>query len=63
LVIKQGEPVTLNFAYSSVENPSSTIELPDTNIDTTTISVVVQQSSSNSSSEVFTLAENFLSSG
>jgi hypothetical protein len=60
LTIKQGEPTTLNFAYSSVENPSSTINLPDTNIDTTTITVVVQQSSSNSSSEVFTLAENFL---
>jgi hypothetical protein len=60
LTIRQGEPTTLSFAYSSAENPSSTINLPDTNIDTTTISVVVQQSSSNSSSEVFTLAENFL---
>jgi len=60
LAIKQGEPITLNFAYSSAQNPTSTIELPDSNIDTTTITVVVQQSSSNSSSEVFTLAENFL---
>jgi hypothetical protein len=60
LTIKQGEPTTLNFAYSLAENPSSIIDLPDTNIDTTTISVVIQQSSSNSSSEVFTLAENFL---
>ena len=60
LTIKQGEPTTLSFSYSSAENPSSTISLPDTNIDTTTISVIVQQSSSNSSSEVFTLAENFL---
>jgi len=60
LIIKQGEPTTLSFSYSLAENPSSTISLPDTNIDTTTISVVVQQSSSNSSSEVFTLAKNFL---
>ena len=60
LTIKQGQPTTLSFDYSSAENPSSIITLPDTNIDTTTISVVIQQSSSNSSSEVFTLAENFL---
>lgn len=61
LTIKQGEPVNLSFTYDSVTNPSSIFELPDTNIDTTTITVTVQQSVSNNTTEVFTLVNNFLS--
>jgi hypothetical protein len=60
LVIKQGEPVTLSFTYDDATNPTAIFELPDTNIDTTTISVVVQQSTSNSSSQVFTLVDDYL---
>jgi hypothetical protein len=60
LVIKQGEPVTLSFTYDSAANPTAIFELPDTNVDTTTISVVVQQSTSNSSSQVFTLVDDYL---
>lgn len=61
LTIKQGEPVTLTFTYDSASNPTAIFELPDTNIDTTTISVIVQQSTSNSASEVFTLVDDYLS--
>jgi hypothetical protein len=61
LTIKQGEPVVLNFTYSSSGNPTSVFELPDTNIDTSTISVTVQQNNSNGSSMVYTLVDNFLS--
>ena len=60
LTIKQGEPVSLSFTYDSVQNPSILFDLPDSTIDTSTLTVVVQQSSSNSSSEVYTLAHNFL---
>jgi hypothetical protein len=60
LVIKQGEPVTLSFTYDSAANPTAIFELPDTNVDTTTISVVVQQSTSNTSSQVFTLVDDYL---
>jgi hypothetical protein len=60
LVIKQGEPVTLTFTYDSAANPTAIFELPDTNVDTTTISVIVQQSTSNSSSQVFTLVDDYL---
>lgn len=60
VVIKQGEPVTLSFTYDAAANPSAIFELPDTNIDTTTISVTVQQSSSNSSSQVFTFVDDYL---
>ena len=60
LVIKQGEPVTLSFTYDSAANPTAIFELPDTNVDTDTISVVVQQSTSNTSSQVFTLVDDYL---
>lgn len=60
LTIKQGEPVTLSFTYDSAANPTAIFELPDTNIDTTTISVTVQQSTSNNASEVFTLVTDYL---
>ena len=60
LVIKQGEPVTLTFTYDDAANPTAIFELPDTNVDTDTISVVVQQSTSNSSSQVFTLVDDYL---
>jgi len=60
LVIKQGEPVTLTFTYDDAANPTAIFELPDINVDTATISVVVQQSTSNSSSQVFTLVDDYL---
>ena len=41
-------------------NTTAIFELPDTNVDTDTISVVVQQSTSNSSSQVFTLVDDYL---
>jgi hypothetical protein len=61
VTIKQGEPVTLNFTYDSAANPTAIFELPDTNVDTATITVTVQQSGSNTSSEVFTLVNDYLS--
>ena len=61
LVIKQGEPVTLTFTYDSGANPTAIFELPDTDVDTTTITVSVQQSGSNTSTQVFTLVDDYLS--
>jgi hypothetical protein len=61
LVIKQGEPVTLTFTYDSGANPTAIFELPDTDVDTTTITVTVQQSGSNTSTQVFTLVDDYLS--
>lgn len=59
--IKQGFSVTYTFAVDSVSNPSYTFQLPDTGVDTTTIKVRVQKSSSNSSYNIYNLAEDFLS--
>jgi len=59
--IKQGIPSTLTFTVNSSSNPKYLFNIPETNLDTTTIQVLVQQSSSNTSYEVFTKAENYLS--
>ena len=58
--IKQGIPATYNFAVDSSTNPTYTFEIPDASIDTTTIKVLVQQSSSNSSYDIFKPATNYL---
>lgn len=59
--IKQGLPVTYSFTVDSTSNPTYTFELPDSGIDTSTIRVSVQQSLSNTYSEVYTLADDYLS--
>jgi hypothetical protein len=60
LHIKQGLPATLTFTVDSINNPKYLFEIPDQGVDTTTLSVTVQQSGSNSSSEVYSTATNFL---
>jgi hypothetical protein len=61
LVIKQGEPITINYTYDSAANPTAIFDLPDTNADTTTLTVSVQQSGSNTAYEIYTLASDYLS--
>jgi len=58
--LKQGTPSTYNFTVDSVSNPTYTFEIPDTKIDTSTLQVTVQQTSSNASYDVYTLATNYL---
>lgn len=60
LVLKQGIPGTYTYAVDSTTNPTYTFEIPDANIDTTTIKVIVQQSSSNTAFENYSPAANFL---
>ena len=61
VTLKQGIPSTVSYTVNSITNPSYTFEIPETNVDTTTISVVVQQSSTNAASQVYNLASNYLS--
>jgi len=61
LTIKQGEPINLNYTYDSAANPTAIFDLPDTNIDTSTLTVSVQQSGSNTAYEIYTLASDYLS--
>ena len=58
--IKQGQPADLAFTVDSTTNPSYTFEIPETTVDTTTLTVSVQQSGSNTSTEVYNPATDYL---
>lgn len=60
VIIKQGNPLNYSFAVDTTANPSTTFTIPDTNIDTTTLRVSVQQSGSNTTSDVYNIASNYL---
>jgi hypothetical protein len=60
VIIKQGIPTTQSYLVDSTTNPNYVFTIPDVNIDTTTLVVSVQQSSTNSAYQVFTLAPSYL---
>ena len=59
--LKQGIPVTTNSVVDSTTNPNYTFEIPDADVDTSTISVSVQKSSTNSYSEIYNLSDSYSS--
>lgn len=58
--IKQGTPATLTFTVDTTANPNCVFALTDTGIDTTSLQVTVQQSSSNGAIQVFNRSTDFL---
>lgn len=58
--IKQGVYGAYRFTVDSVTNPNYLFEIPDSTIDTTTLRIIVQESSSNSTYETFNLSTDFL---
>jgi hypothetical protein len=60
LKIKQGLPTTLTFTVDTIENPNFIFEIPDTNVDTTSLVVSVQTSGTDNTTIPFNLATNFL---
>lgn len=60
VTLKQGTPVTLTFTYSSTGNPSSSFQLPDVNIDTTSLLVQVYPNGYSTEFSVYTNATNYL---
>ena len=60
LNIYEGDLVTYQYTYNSSTNPKSVFKIPDSNIDTTTLLVTVQTSSSNLSSTTYSLASDVL---
>jgi hypothetical protein len=58
--IAQGIPSSFSFTYNSTTNPKQIFEIPDSNIDTSTLLVLVQDSSSNTTYEAYTLATDFI---
>ena len=61
LSIYQGIPSTYSYVYNSTENPKAIFTLNDLNIDTGTLSVTVQESSSNLFYETYNQTSNYLS--
>ena len=57
--IKQGTSSNYSFAVNSTANPKFIFEIPDTNIDTSTLTVSIQQSSVNTNTELFILASYY----
>ena len=56
LYIYQGQPLTYTFTYNSTNNPTQSFELPDAGVDTSTLEILVQESSTSLKTERFTLA-------
>lgn len=60
VVIKQGYYNTYTFDVDKQSNPNLIFTIPDENIDTSTLTVIVQKTSSSSDSTVYTLAKDYL---
>lgn len=63
LTLKQGRPQINSFLVDTGTNPKSLFKLPDTDIDTTTLLVAVQQSTSNTSLTTYSPSTDYLSLG
>lgn len=59
--IKQGEVVTRQYLMDSSTNPTREFLIPSSNVDTTTISVAVQQSASNAATFIYNQNEDIVS--
>jgi len=61
LKIKQGTPAGMSYVVDSTQNPKYTFKIPEINVDTNTLSVTVQETSTNTSFQVYNKATSFLS--
>jgi len=59
VVIKQGEVITLQYEMTS-DNKNRRFEIPSANVDTTTLVITVQESSSNTDTKVYAQAEDLV---
>jgi hypothetical protein len=60
--LKAGTPQLTTFVYSAIDNPASRFELPNDDIDTSTLLVTVQESISNTSLKVFQISTDITES-
>ena len=58
--IYEGDIVSYQYTYNSTTNPKAIFAIPDENVDTSTLQVTVQVSSSNLSSDTYLLATDVL---
>lgn len=60
LNIYEGDLISYDYTYNSSTNPKAVFPIPDANVDTSTLVVTVQASSSNLYSDTYTLATDSL---
>jgi hypothetical protein len=60
IVISQGIASSYSYTYNSTANPKQLFEIPDSNIDTATLIVSVQESSTNTASVTYNLSTNYI---
>lgn len=60
VIIKQGTPTAISYAVDSTQNPTYTFKIPEVNVDTSTLAVTVQESSTNTAFQTFTRATDVL---
>jgi hypothetical protein len=60
LSIYEGDLISYDYTYNSATNPKAVFPIPDANVDTSSIVVTVQVSSSNLSSATYSLATDVL---
>lgn len=58
--IYEGQLVNYVYTYNADSNPKGIFQIPDTNVDTSTLQVTVQASSTNVYSEIFTVSTDIL---
>lgn len=58
--IYQGNPSSITYTHNEQLNPNAIFQIPDENVDTSTLLVTVQQSSVNTAYEIYTLASDVL---
>lgn len=59
VLIKQGIRSNYSFVVNATANPKFSFEIPDNNIDTSSLVVTIQQSSVNTNTTVFKVADNY----
>ncbi len=60
IVISQGIESSYSYTYDTASNPKQLFEIPDSAIDTSTLIISVQESSSNSASETYNLSTDYI---
>lgn len=58
--IYQGNPSSITYTHNEQLNPNAIFQIPDENVDTSTLLVTVQQSNVNTAYEIYTLASDVL---
>lgn len=58
--IKQGEPLNYSFLYDEVNNPNKKFKIPESNVDLSTLQVIVQKSTTDISVSVYNYPEDML---